>query len=340
MRIFITAQEIIVDNASYPIKEIAENSHIFRTLGLGYANLGSLIMSYGYGYDSVEGRALCGAITAIMTGEAYDAKRRMAAAMGPFPGYRDARASGVPKPVAKDNVAPMLEVIELHRCAVREIPDNEEFGYLKEEARKFGIGALATRAEERLSQRAGHRARAHRHDQFPDGLRHHRHRARHRARKIQTARWRRHVENRQPDGHARRSRSSVTIPRRSSASSRTSTSSTRSRTCADSRRVDHFISGLKPEHLSIFDCAFKPFQASVRLGYMAHLRMMAAAQPFLSGAISKTVNLPETATVDDIMNTYVEGWRLGLKAIAIYRDGSKRSAPLEHAQDQGHGRLG
>src|SRR5205823_3937076 len=87
-------------------------------------------------------------------------------------------------------------------------------------------------------------------------------------------------------------------------------------------------SGLKPEHLLIFDCAFKPFKGERSLNYMAHLRMMAAAQPFLSGAISKTVNMPETATVDDIMNTYVEGWRLGLKSIAIYRDGSKRSAPL------------
>ena len=135
VRIFITAQEIIVDNASYPIKEIAENSHIFRTLGLGYANLGSLIMSYGFGYDSDEGRALCGAITAIMTGEAYEQSARMARAMGPFPGYRDSRASGVPKPVAKNNVDSMLEVIELHRCAVeRNLGRNEEFAYLKEEA--------------------------------------------------------------------------------------------------------------------------------------------------------------------------------------------------------------
>jgi ribonucleoside-diphosphate reductase alpha chain len=87
-------------------------------------------------------------------------------------------------------------------------------------------------------------------------------------------------------------------------------------------------SGLKPEHIAIFDCAFKAYKGERSLGYMAHLRMMAAAQPFLSGAISKTVNMPETATVDEIMHTYVEGWRLGLKAIAIYRDGSKRSAPL------------
>ena len=134
VRIFITAQEIIVDSASYPIKEIAENSHIFRTLGLGYANLGSLVMSYGYGYDSVEGRALCGAVTAIMTGEAYEQSALLAKTMGPFPGYRDARCSGVSKPVAKDNVASMLEVIDLHRAAVDEIPDAEEFAYLKKEA--------------------------------------------------------------------------------------------------------------------------------------------------------------------------------------------------------------
>src|SRR4029077_8408772 len=95
-----------------------------------------LIMSYGYGYDSVEGRALCGAITAIMTGEAYAQSARMARTMGPFPGYRDSRASGVAKPVAKDNVAAMLEVIELHRCAVHQIPDAKEFAHLKEEAAK------------------------------------------------------------------------------------------------------------------------------------------------------------------------------------------------------------
>ncbi len=143
VRLFITAQEILVDNASYPIKEIAENSHIFRTLGLGYANLGSLIMSYGYGYDSAEGRALCGAITSIMTGEAYEQSARLARTMGPFPGYRDARCSGVPKPVAKDNVASMLDVIEQHRSAVSEIQANDEFGYLKEEAARVWDSAAS-----------------------------------------------------------------------------------------------------------------------------------------------------------------------------------------------------
>src|SRR6266567_4135540 len=134
VRIFITAQEIVGDNASYPIKEIAENSHIFRTLGLGYANLGSLVMSYGYGYDSVEGRALCGAVTAIMTGEAYEQSALLAKTMGAFPGYKDARCNGVSEPTAKDNVASMLEVIDLQRDAVEEIPEAEEFAYLKKEA--------------------------------------------------------------------------------------------------------------------------------------------------------------------------------------------------------------
>src|SRR5580698_10419452 len=121
VRVFITAQEIIVDNASYPTKEIAENSHIFRTLGLGYANLGALIMSYGLGYDTDEGRALAGAITAIMTGHAYEQSARLAEAMGPFPGYHDTRASGVKKTVDATNEPHMLDVIELHRSHVEKV---------------------------------------------------------------------------------------------------------------------------------------------------------------------------------------------------------------------------
>src|SRR5450432_728260 len=151
VRLFITAQEIIVDNASYPIKEIAENSHIFRTLGLGYANLGSLIMSYGYSYDSVEGRALCGAITAILTGEAYAESARMARALGAFPGYEDARCSGVPQPALKDNVRSMLDVIELHKASVADIPDTDHFRYLKEEA------VLTWDAVARLGRKHGYR---------------------------------------------------------------------------------------------------------------------------------------------------------------------------------------
>src|SRR5881392_82250 len=326
VRIFITAQEIIVDNASYPIKEIAENSHIFRTLGLGYANLGSLIMSYGYGYDSVEGRALCGAVTAIMTGEAYEQSARMAQALGPFPGYRDARCSGVAKPAAKNNVAPMQEVIELHRSAVSEIAANEEFAYLKEEAARVWDSAAE------LGKKNGYR-NAQVTVLAPTG----------------TISFLMDCDTTgiEPDialvkykllaggGMLKIVNQTVTpalekLGYNSEEIERIIAHIDAFDTIEDTADSDGstISSGLKPEHIAIFDCAFKAYKGERSLGYMAHLRMMAAAQPFLSGAISKTVNMPETASVEEIMNTYIEGWRLGLKAIAIYRDGSKRSAPL------------
>src|SRR6266705_831175 len=326
VRVFITAQEIIVDNASYPIKEIAENSHVFRTLGLGYANLGSLIMSYGHGYDSVEGRALCGAITAIMTGEAYAQSARMARAMEPFPGYRDSRASGVVKPVAKDNVAPMLEVIELHRCAVHQIPDAKEFAHLKEEAASTwdeaaDVGKRHGYRNAQVTVLAPTGTISFLMDCDTTGI----------EPDIALAKYKllagggmlKIVNQTVKPALEKLGYNSEEIERIIAHIDAFDT--IEDITDPDGSTIS---SGLKPEHLSIFDCAFKPFKGERSLGYMAHLRMMAAAQPFLSGAISKTVNMPETATVDDIMNTYVEGWRLGLKSIAIYRDSSKRSAPL------------
>ncbi|MGZ4985487.1 MAG: TSCPD domain-containing protein, partial [Chthoniobacterales bacterium] len=308
------------------IKEIAENSHIFRTLGLGYANLGSLIMSYGYGYDSAEGRAICGAITSIMTGEAYEQSARMAKAMGPFPGYRDARCSGVPKPAAKDNVASMQEVIELHRCAVNEIQPNEEFSYLKDEAAKVWESAAS------LGKRHGYRNAqvtvlaptgtiSFLMDCDTTGI----------EPDIALVKYKllagggmlKIVNQTVKPALEHLGYNSEEIERMIAHIDACDT--IEDVTDADGSTIS---SGLKPEHLPIFDCAFKPHRGQRSLGYMGHLRMMAAAQPFLSGAISKTVNMPEAATVDEIMNTYVEGWRLGLKAIAIYRDGSKRSAPL------------
>src|SRR5258705_4735755 len=340
VRGFITAQEIIVDKASYPIQEIAENSHIFRTLGLGYANLGSLVMSYGHGYDSVEGRALCGAITAIMTGEAYEQSARLAQAIGPFPGYHNARASGVPKPVTKDNVASMLEVIDLHRCAVREISDAEEFAHLKEEAAKVWESA------EELGKRHGYR-NAQVTVLAPTGtisflmdcdttgiepdiaLVKYKLLAGGGMLKIvnQTIKpaleklgygsdeIERIVAHIDAFDTIEDVEGSASVPLANGPEGATETGTLHR-------------SGLKLEHLPIFDCAFKPFKGERSLHYLAHLKMMAAAQPFLSGAISKTVNLPASASVDDIMNTYIEGWRLGLKSVAIYREGSKRSAPL------------
>src|SRR5213595_1383399 len=326
VRIFITAQEIIVDNASYPIKEIAENSHIFRTLGLGYANLGSLIMSYGFGYDSVEGRALCGAITAIMTGEAYEQSARLAETIGPFSGYRDARASGVPKPVAKDNVASMLEVIELHRQAVREISDAKEFAHLKEEAAKVWESATE------LGKRYGYRNAqvtvlaptgtiSFLMDCDTTGI----------EPDIALVKYKllagggmlKIVNQTVKPALEKLGYNAEEIERIIAHIDAFDT--IEDVTDTDGSKIS---SGLKPEHLLVFDCAFKPYRGERSLNYIAHLRMMAAAQPFLSGAISKTVNMPEAATVADVMNTYVEGWRLGLKSIAIYRDGSKRSAPL------------
>src|SRR5438067_395515 len=349
VRIFITAQEIIVDNASYPIKEIAENSHIFRTLGLGYANLGSLVMSYGYGYDSVEGRALCGAITAIMTGEAYEQSGLLAKTMGSFPGYREASCSGVSKPVAKDNVASMLEVIDLHRDAVEEIPDAEEFAYLKKEAARAWDRAadLGKRHGYRNAQvtvlaptgtisflmdcdttgiepdialvkyklLAGGGMLKIVNQTIRPALQHLGYAEDEIARIIEHVDLFDTIEDATPSAD----HSAVLAGR------------------AEAGRL--YPTPLRTEHLPIFDCAFRAHLGERSLHYMAHLRMMAAAQPFLSGAISKTVNMPENATVDDIMNTYVEGWRLGLKSIAIYRDGSKRSAPLNTRKTRDMGSL-
>ena len=337
VRVFITAQEIIVDNASYPIKEIAENSHIFRTLGLGYANLGSLIMSYGFGYDSVQGRALCGAITSIMTGEAYEQSARMAQALGPFPGYHDARASGVSKPVAKDNLASMLEVIKQHRQAVREISDAKEFAHLKKEAAKVwdsaaDLGKCYGYRNAQVTVLAPTGTISFLMDCDTTGI----------EPDIALVKYKllagggmlKIVNQTVKPALEKLGYSSEEIER--IIAHIDSFDTIEDVTDTDGTKVS---SGLRPEHLPIFDCAFKPFKGERALHYMAHLKMMAAAQPFLSGAISKTVNMPEGATVDDIMNTYVEGWRLGLKSIAIYREGSKRSAPLNTRKTKDMGTL-
>jgi ribonucleoside-diphosphate reductase alpha chain len=327
VRVFITAQEIIVDNASYPIKEIAENSHIFRTLGLGYANLGSLIMSYGLGYDSDEGRALAGAITAIMTGHAYEQSARIAQAMAPFPGYRDSRASGVAKPLAKDNVEPMLEVIQLHREGVEEIQASDRFGYLKEEAREvwntaFTLGKKHGYRNAQVTVLAPTGTIGFLMDCDTTGI----------EPDIALVKYKllagggmlKIVNQTVKQGLQSLGYASDQIERIIAHIDKWDTIED----VQDEQTGEVIRSGLKEEHLSVFDCAFKPRSGSRSLHYRAHIKMMAAAQPFLSGAISKTVNLPEEATVEDIMNTYIEGWQLGLKAIAIYRDGSKRSAPL------------
>ncbi len=325
VRIFITAQEILVDNASYPTKDIAENSHIFRTLGLGFANLGSLCMSYGLPYDSDEGRALAGAITAIMTGHAYEQSAEIAANIGAFAGYRDARCAGVEKTVAKDNVESMLGVIKLHRDAVEEIHPSEEFGYLKTEARKTWDGALAKGRQHgyrnaQVTVLAPTGTIAFLMDCDTTGV----------EPDIALVKYKllagggmlKIVNRGVPDALRRLGYDAASVTKIIAHIEKFDT-------IEDVEEKGATVkSGLKPEHLPVFDCAFKPHQGKRSIGYLAHLKMMAAAQPFISGAISKTVNMPKECTVAEIRDTYVQAWKMGLKCVAIYRDGSKRSQPL------------
>jgi len=334
VRIFITAQEILVDNASYPTQQIAENSHLFRTLGLGYANLGSLIMSYGLSYDSDSARALAGAISAIMTGQAYGRSAEMSAAMGPFAGYRDAHCAHVSQPLAPDNVASMLDVIEQHRVAVEQIQPSEDFHYLKEEARRCWDEALER------GRKSGYRNAqvtvlaptgtiAFLMDCDTTGI----------EPDIALVKYKllagggllKIVNRTVPEGLRRLGYSP-------DETARIVAHIAKFDTIEDVAEEGATVSsGLRPEHLPIFDCAFKPYRGQRSIPALAHLRMMGAAQPFISGAISKTVNMPANSTIADIRDAYVKAWQMGLKCVAIYRDGSKRSQPLNTKRNNGNG---
>ncbi len=302
VRIFIAAQEIIVDNASYPTPEIAENSHVFRTLGLGYANLGSLIMSYGLPYDSNEARALAGALTAIMTGHAYEQSADIAGVMGPFQGYYDARCAHVSRPAARDNVAAMLGVIQQHRAAVEDIHPSTEFACLKEEARHCWTRALNRGRESgyrnaQVTVLAPTGTIAFLMDCDTTGV----------EPDIALVKYKllagggmfKMVNRGVPDALRRLGYAEKDI----------------APILAHVEKYDTIedveddgatlCSGLKPAHLPVFDCAFKAWRGKRSISYMAHLKMMGAAQPFISGAISKTVNLPHECTVEDIKDAYV-----------------------------------
>ncbi len=347
VRLFITAQEILVDNSSYPTKEIAGNSHIFRTLGLGFANLGSLIMSYGLPYDSDEARALAGAITAVMTGEAYKQSALLATQLGAFKGYRDARCAHVEKPVCPDNVASMLGVMELHCAAVKALHVSEKFDHLRQAAEQCWDEALALGREDgyrnaQVTVLAPTGTISFLMDSDTTGI--------------------------EPDIALVKYKllaggGILKIVNRT-------VSEALHALAYSPEQIEHVIrhierydtiedvilgkddevvtqglfqvgdvakSSLKPEHLPVFDCALKAARGQRSLNYRAHLKIMAAAQPFLSGAISKTVNVPNTATIEEIRDIYVEAWKMGLKCVAIYRDGSKRSQPLNTTKPSGNG---
>jgi ribonucleoside-diphosphate reductase alpha chain len=310
VEIFITAQEILVDNASYPTGKIAENSHLFRPLGLGYANLGSLLMTLGLPYDSDEGRAIAGALTAIMHLHAYTQSARIAERLGAFEGFAT-------------NREPMLGVMEMHRDSVKRIhpscPD-----YLRAAAQRCGDEAVE------LGRRYGYR-----NSQVtvlaPTG----------------TIAFMMDCDTTgvEPDialvkykllaGGGMLKIVNRTVPMVLKKLGYTESQVTDIIKFIDEQDTIEGAPHLQDKHLPVFDCAFKPANGKRSIQYMAHLKMMAAAQPFLSGAISKTVNMPQESTVDDIMQAYLEGWRLGLKAIAIYRDGSKRSQPLNTSRSNG-----
>ncbi len=305
--IFITAQEIEVDNASYPTPSIAERSHIYRTLGLGYANLGSLLMSLGLPYDSPEGRGIAGALTAIMHLEAYSQSARIASQRGTFEGYDENREA-------------MLEVMHMHRDAIGQIR-NVCPTYLLDAAREAGDEALS------LGERFGYR-NAQVTVLAPTG----------------TIGFMMDCDTTGVEPDIALVKYKLLAGGGMLKIVNKTVRQALDRLDYNEEQIDAIIEyidehdtiegapALRPEHLPIFDCAFKPRNGKRYIAYLAHVKMMAAVQPFLSGAISKTVNMPEQATVEEIMETYVEGWKRGLKALAIYRDGCKRSQPVSTGQ--------
>jgi ribonucleoside-diphosphate reductase alpha chain len=300
----ITAQEILVDNASYPTPKIAENSHAFRPLGLGYANLGALLMSLALPYDSAAGRDVCGAVTALMTGEAYAQSARVAERLGPFAGF-------------EVNREPMLDVIRLHRDSLRPIkPENVQPSLLKA-AKDSWDAALE------LGEKHGYR-----NSQVsvlaPTG----------------TIGFMMDCDTTgiEPDLALVKHKKLVgggvikivnnTVPQALQRLGYTPEEVEKIVAHVDQTGSIEGASALKPEHLPVFDCSLAPTPTGRSISWRGHVGMMAAAQPFLSGAISKTINMPEESTVEDIMDAYIESWKKGLKAVAIYRDNSKRSQPL------------
>ncbi len=329
-RVFIIAQEIIVDRSSYPTEGIAYNSHWFRTLGLGYANLGALLMSYGLPYNAPEGLGLARAITAIMTGAAYKTSAQLAALKGPFAGYHDARHYGVNQPPQPDNVDSMLEVIRLHRSHAEALDKNsppdlaEQAASVWREAEALGTAYGYRNAQVTVLAPTGTIGFLMDCDttgvEPAIGL----------------------VAYKSLAGGGM-----LTLPIRSipMALQHLGYSAEVVRkicdhvkdygTVEDIKKGDRMVeSGIKAEHIPIFDSAFRSGLGRRYLPYMAHLEMMSAVQPFLSGGISKTVNVPEHASVAEIREVYVKAWKMGVKGIAIYRDGSKRSAPVRTRKDE------
>jgi ribonucleoside-diphosphate reductase alpha chain len=309
VRVFITAQEILVDHASYPTERIAANSHKFRPLGLGYANLGSLIMASGRPYDSDQGRALAGAITAIMHGEAYRTSAEHAAHLGPFDGFAL-------------NREPMLRVMEMHRDAVESIDPTcppELFAAARQVWDEcLDLGRRAGYRNSQVTVIAPTGTIAFMMDCDTTGI------------EPDIAL----VKYKQLAGGGMLKIVNRTVPMALGTLGYDDPTIRDVLDHIDEHDTIEGAPGLKDEHLAVFDCAFPPARGGRSIAWKGHVGMMAAAQPFLSGAISKTVNMPREATVHDIQDAYLEGWKLGLKALAIYRDGSKESQPVSTSSEE------
>ncbi len=307
----ILAQEILVDFASYPTKAIEKNSHLFRPLGLGYANLGALLMAEGKPYDSDEGRNVAASITSLMCGEAYLMSAKIAHAMGPFQKFRM-------------NRKPFLEVIGMHRDASHQMDDDGVGSELFSTSREVWDAAMKEGREHgfknaQVTVLAPTGTIAFMMDCDTTGV----------EPDIALIKYKKLVGG----GFLKIANQTVGMALRKLGYGENEVQEILA--YLDERETIEGAPGLREEHVEVFDCAFRPQNGQRSIQWMGHLRMMGAVQPFLSGAISKTVNLPENASVEDVMKAYVEGWKLGLKALAIYRDGSKRTQPLNSGKDMG-----
>jgi ribonucleoside-diphosphate reductase alpha chain len=306
--VLITAQDIIVDNSSYPTEPIGRTARAYRELGLGYTNLGALLMSLGLPYDSEGGRHFAGAVTALLCGEAYLQSARLSQQLGPFAGYernRDEMLGVVAKHRTHthklDSAFVPLELLSAARGAWDEAyAAGREHGFRNSQATVLApTGTIAFMMD---CDTTGVE---------PD---------------IALVKYKKLV------GGGMLKIVNTTVPR---ALKRLGYESRETQEVVEYIDEHDTIEGaphLKDEHLPVFDCAFKPARGQRAIHYLGHLRMMGAVQPFISGAISKTINMPNEATVEDIMEAYVTAWKLGVKAVAIYRDGCKRTQPLNTAR--------
>jgi len=333
--VVITAMEILVDNSGYPTESISRNSHDYRPLGIGYANLGALLMAFGLPYDSAAGRDLAEAFTAILTGQAYLQSAIIAAncpsigSATPLTAQVDHEGGACPGFYV--NREPFLDVIRMHRAEVNNI------GRSRQSGEPFNVPQLdalidASREAWDMALLYGEKY-GYRNSQTtvlaPTG----------------TIGFMMDCDTTgiEPDLALVKYKKLVgggmikivnnTVPEALFKLGYTSNDVNAIVSYIDATGTIEGAPGIKPEHLAVFDCSFKPAKGTRSIHYMGHIKMMAATQPFLSGAISKTVNLPQEATIEEVAEAYAESWRQGIKAVAIYRDGSKGTQPLNTSMD-------